>query len=125
MKCSMASGRRPCSQACSPLASGAHEGAAQDEAAVARGKYIFHAGACDSCHTDHPNHGAFLAGGRRMATEFGTFHVPNITPDEETGIGDWTAEDFRRAMIEGRRRTAATIIRCSPIAGTRACPSRT
>jgi mono/diheme cytochrome c family protein len=82
--------------------SGAHEGAAQDEAAVARGKYIFHAGACDSCHTDHPNHGAFLAGGRSMPTEFGTFHVPNITPDEETGIGDWTAEDFRRAMIQGK-----------------------
>jgi mono/diheme cytochrome c family protein len=80
---------------------GVHAGAAQDEAAVARGRYIFHAGACDSCHTDHPNRGAFLAGGRAMPTEFGTFHVPNITADEETGIGRWSAEDFRRAMIEG------------------------
>lgn len=69
--------------------------------AVARGEYVFHAGACDSCHTDHPNHGPFLAGGRRMDTELGTFYVPNITPDEETGIGNWSAEDFRRAMIEG------------------------
>jgi mono/diheme cytochrome c family protein len=76
--------------------------AADDQAALARGRYIFHAGACDSCHTDHPNHGAFLAGGRRMETEFGTFHVPNITPDEATGIGRWTAEDFRRSMIEGK-----------------------
>jgi mono/diheme cytochrome c family protein len=81
-------------------ASGA--GAEEDEAALARGRYVFHAGACDSCHTDHPNHGAFLAGGRRMETEFGTFHVPNITPDEATGIGRWTAEDFRRSMIEGK-----------------------
>jgi mono/diheme cytochrome c family protein len=80
---------------------GARAGEAQDEAAIARGKYVFHAGACDSCHTDHPNRGAFLAGGRAMPTEFGTFHVPNITPDEETGIGRWTAEDFRRSMIEG------------------------
>jgi mono/diheme cytochrome c family protein len=70
--------------------------------AVRRGEYVFHAGACDSCHTDHPNHGAFLAGGRRMDTEFGTFYTPNITPDEETGIGAWSVEDFRRAMIEGR-----------------------
>jgi mono/diheme cytochrome c family protein len=76
--------------------------AAEDQAALARGEYVFHAGACDSCHTDHPNRGAFLAGGRRMETEFGTFHVPNITPDEATGIGRWTAEDFRRSMIEGK-----------------------
>jgi mono/diheme cytochrome c family protein len=73
-----------------------------DPDAVRRGEYIFHAGACDSCHTDHPNHGAFLAGGRRMETQFGTFYVPNITPDREAGIGEWSAEDFRRAMIEGR-----------------------
>ena len=70
--------------------------------AVQRGEYVFYAGACDSCHTDHPRQGAFLAGGRRMATPFGTFLVPNITPDAETGIGDWSPEDFRRAMIEGR-----------------------
>ena len=75
--------------------------AAEDPDAIARGFYLFHAGACDSCHTDHPNHGAFLAGGRRMDTEFGTFYVPNITPDVPTGIGSWTAEDFRRAMIAG------------------------
>jgi mono/diheme cytochrome c family protein len=73
-----------------------------DQEAILRGKYLFHAGACDSCHTDHPNRGPFLAGGRRMDTEFGTFYVPNITPDRETGIGEWSAEDFRRAMIEGR-----------------------
>ena len=76
--------------------------AQQDADAVLRGRYVFHAGACDSCHTDHPNRGPFLAGGRRMDTEFGTFYVPNITPDRETGIGGWRAEDFRRAMIEGR-----------------------
>ena len=28
--------------------------------------------------------------------------MPNITPDEATGIGRWTAEDFRRSMIEGK-----------------------
>jgi mono/diheme cytochrome c family protein len=33
--------------------------------------------------------------------EFGTFYVPNLTPDVATGIGAWSAADFRRAMIEG------------------------
>jgi mono/diheme cytochrome c family protein len=83
-----------------PVLAGAAAEARSD--AVRRGEYVFYAGACDSCHTDHPRRGAFLAGGRRMATPFGTFVVPNITPDVETGIGDWSAEDFRRAMIEGR-----------------------
>ena len=69
----------------------------QGDAAIARGRYIFHAGACDSCHTDHPQDGAFLAGGRELRTHLGTFYVPNITPDPETGIGGWSFEDFRRA----------------------------
>jgi mono/diheme cytochrome c family protein len=80
---------------------GSAAAAQQDLDALLRGEYVFYAGACDSCHTDHPHHGAFLAGGRRMDTEFGTFYVPNITPDMATGIGGWSAEDFRRAMIEG------------------------
>jgi mono/diheme cytochrome c family protein len=83
------------------LVLGSSAAAQQDADAALRGEYVFHAGACDSCHTDHPHRGAFLAGGRRMDTEFGTFYVPNITPDRETGIGDWSAEDFRRAMIAG------------------------
>ena len=69
--------------------------------AMARGEYLFHAGACDSCHTDHPNDGAFLAGGRVLETQFGTFYAPNITPAPETGLGGWTFEDFERAMVEG------------------------
>ena len=91
----------PALAAAALLASAPLARAAEDEDALARGRYLFHAGACDSCHTDHPNHGAFLAGGRRMETEFGTFFVPNITPDETTGIGDWSAEHFSRAMIAG------------------------
>ena len=83
-----------------PGAAGAQE--LDGAAAVARGEYLFHAGACDSCHTDHPGDGAFLAGGRAMETPFGTFYTPNITPDPETGLGRWSFEDFSSAMIEGR-----------------------
>ena len=78
---------------------------AADEQAetLARGRYLFWAGACDSCHTDHEHHGAFLAGGRALETNFGTFHMPNITPAPETGIGGWEFEDFYDAMHRGIR----------------------
>ncbi|WP_166805096.1 c-type cytochrome [Nitrosococcus wardiae] len=77
--------------------------AAEQETLVAQGKYVFRASACESCHTDVENNGAFLAGGRAMETDFGTFYTPNITPDLDTGIGRWTLEDFRQAMMTGTR----------------------
>ena len=68
---------------------------------VARGTYLVRAGGCFSCHTA-PG-GAPLAGGRALATPFGTFFSPNITPDLATGIGSWTDAQFRRALREGVR----------------------
>jgi mono/diheme cytochrome c family protein len=59
------------------------------------GEVLFHAGGCASCH------GEGLAGGLELATAFGTFRVPNITPDREAGIGDWSALDFVNAMKRG------------------------
>lgn len=75
-------------------------GAAEDPA-TARGDYVFRATGCANCHTDRPNKGASLAGGRRLETKFGVFYSPNITPDPETGIGRWSEADFLRAMREG------------------------
>lgn len=66
---------------------------------VARGAYLARAGDCMSCHTRAG--GEPLAGGRAIPTPFGTLYSPNITPDRETGIGNWSAADFRRAMHEG------------------------
>jgi mono/diheme cytochrome c family protein len=71
------------------------------EEAVARGEYLVRAGGCFSCHTA-PG-GEPLAGGRALATPFGTFYSPNITPDPETGIGRWTDTQFLRALREGVR----------------------
>jgi mono/diheme cytochrome c family protein len=68
---------------------------------VARGAYLVRAGGCFSCHTA-PG-GSPLAGGRALATPFGTFFTPNITPDPETGIGRWTDAQFLRALREGVR----------------------
>lgn len=70
-----------------------------DADAVARGRYVFYAGACGSCHTERGQ--PFLAGGPRIPTHLGTFYVPNITPDPETGLGRWTFADFRTAMVDG------------------------
>jgi mono/diheme cytochrome c family protein len=75
--------------------------AAGDEDAVTRGEYLVGAGGCFSCHTVAGGHK--LAGGRALATPFGTFYSPNITPDPETGIGRWTNAQFLRALREGVR----------------------
>jgi mono/diheme cytochrome c family protein len=74
--------------------------AAPDEQ-LHRGEYVLHAAGCVSCHTDHDNNGAFLAGGRALETAFGTFYTPNITPDSQYGIGRWSDADFVRALTEG------------------------
>ena len=73
---------------------------------LARGEYLTRAGGCFSCHTV-PG-GAPLAGGRALETPFGTFYSPNITPDPETGIGRWSAADFRRALRNGMRPDGAS-----------------
>lgn len=72
-----------------------------DEAAIRRGEYIFNAAGCYGCHTDVKGKGAMLAGGRRLKTPFGDFLAPNITPDPDHGIGNWTLQDFTRAIREG------------------------
>ncbi len=68
---------------------------------MSRGEAVFHEAGCENCHTDRDHHGARLAGGRRLATAFGVFYTPNITPDAETGIGRWSEADFVRALRKG------------------------
>lgn len=66
---------------------------------INKGEYLARLGDCIACHTE-PNGPAF-AGGRAMPTPFGALYVPNITPDDETGIGLYTAEEFYRMMHQG------------------------
>jgi len=68
---------------------------------AARGAYVVRLSGCDSCHTDHKSGGAFLAGGAPLVTPFGTFYPPNITPDKQTGIGNWTLAQFSDALSNG------------------------
>jgi len=83
------------------LALAAHSAFAADDEAARRGAYLFAAADCAGCHTDVKNNGKPLAGGRALATPFGTFYGPNITPDPKFGIGDWTEAQFHRALREG------------------------
>jgi mono/diheme cytochrome c family protein len=70
--------------------------------ALARGLYIYNAGGCGACHQVE---GATAPiGGYEIESPFGgKFHVPNITPDPQTGIGGWTGKDFLRALKHGRK----------------------
>lgn len=66
---------------------------------VARGEYLARAGDCVACHTARG--GQPYAGGLATPTPFGTLYSPNITSDRRYGIGNWTEEDFWRAMHDG------------------------
>jgi len=79
-----------------------------------RGEYLARAGDCVACHTE-PNRPAF-AGGRAMPTPFGNLYVPNITPDDETGIGQWSADDFYRMMHTGISRDGTLMYPAMPFA---------
>jgi len=72
-----------------------------DEEQIKKGEYIFQASGGCSCHTNQKNQGKILAGGRSIQTPFGIFFSTNISPDIETGIGNWSDEDFIRAMKLG------------------------
>jgi mono/diheme cytochrome c family protein len=59
------------------------------------GKYQVIIGDCEGCH------GKDLSGGVELQTPFGKMVAPNITPDKDTGIGNYSAEDFKKAMTKG------------------------
>ena len=70
---------------------------------VSNGELLFHAGGCASCHSsaNTDSEPPVLGGGLAMETPFGTFRVPNISPDRGNGIGEWTTLDFVNAMNRG------------------------
>lgn len=71
-------------------------------ATIERGRRVALAGDCAVCHTA-PG-GIANAGGHALQTPFGTVYSTNITPDEKTGIGNWSYAAFERAMREGIHR---------------------
>jgi mono/diheme cytochrome c family protein len=75
---------------------------------VERGRVLAAAGNCASCHGEN------YAGGRGIASDFGTIYATNITPDAATGIGTWSEAAFARAMRKGVRRDGAHLFPAFP-----------
>ena len=72
---------------------------AQESATLSKGEYLARAGDCVACHSVRG--GKAFAGGLRMGTPIGAIYSTNITPDPETGIGNYSLEDFDRAVRSG------------------------
>lgn len=75
---------------------------APTSANIARGAYLAKVGNCMACHTVRG--GPAYAGGRALDTPFGRVVAPNITADRRHGIGAWSADDFWRALHNGKSR---------------------
>ena len=81
-----------------------------ETAEIKRGKYLVGLGGCNDCHTPgyffgKPDMARFL-GGSEVGFEIpglGVFHGPNLTPDKETGLGRWSAEQIATAITKGER----------------------
>jgi mono/diheme cytochrome c family protein len=80
---------------------------------VKRGKYLARAADCIVCHTTQ--YGAEYAGGLAFPTPFGTLYSTNVTPDKETGIGNYTDQDFLNAVQRGVRPDGAHLYPAMPV----------
>lgn len=66
---------------------------------ISRGEYLTKAADCVACHT--VKGGTPFAGGRPFKLPFGVIYATNLTPDAETGIGNWSDDEFVAALREG------------------------
>jgi mono/diheme cytochrome c family protein len=79
---------------------------------IERGAYLARAADCMVCHTAQG--GKEYAGGLGFKLPFGTLYSTNITPDKETGIGNYTDQDFLNAVHRGTRRDGARLYPAMP-----------
>jgi mono/diheme cytochrome c family protein len=82
------------------------------ESLVQRGEYLAHAADCMVCHTTKG--GQEYAGGLGFKLPFGMLYSTNITPDKETGIGNYSDRDFLNAVQHGTRRDGAPLYPAMP-----------
>jgi mono/diheme cytochrome c family protein len=79
---------------------------------VERGAYLARAADCTACHT--AKDGKEYAGGLGFKMPFGTLYSTNITPDKETGIGNYSDQDFLNAVHRGIRRDGVRLYPAMP-----------
>jgi mono/diheme cytochrome c family protein len=75
---------------------------------IKRGEYLAHAADCIACHTA-PGAEAYTGGFAFNLPGIGTIYSTNITPDKDTGIGNYTDRQFLDAMHKGIRRDGALL----------------
>lgn len=85
-------------------------------AVLERGAYLARAGNCMACHTARG--GEPWAGGRPIATPFGTLFSSNLTPDPDAGLGQWNSATFWRALHHGRSRDGRLLYPAFPYTHT-------
>ena len=79
---------------------------------IARGEYLTRAADCAACH-NQPG-GKPFTGGVAFTLSFGTIYSTNITADRETGIGQWSDDDFVRALHQGVAKDGRNLYPVSP-----------
>ncbi|MGH7155471.1 MAG: c-type cytochrome [Acetobacteraceae bacterium] len=92
-----------------------------DDATVARGKYLVTISGCSDCHTPgyfigHPEMARYLGGSNVgfAIPGLGVFVAPNLTPDKETGLGNWTPEQIVTAITTGVRPDGRVLVPIMP-----------
>jgi mono/diheme cytochrome c family protein len=88
--------------------------ALKDATQIARGEYLARAADCMVCHTSQD--GKPYAGGFAFNLPVGTLYSTNITPDKETGIGNYTDAQFLGALRRGVRDDGARLYPAMPFA---------
>jgi len=79
---------------------------------VERGEYLARGADCRACHTVLRDR--LYAGGLPLLLPFGTLYSTNITPDKETGIGNYSDQDFLNAVQRGIRRDGTRLYPAMP-----------
>lgn len=84
----------------------------KDPALIKKGEYVARTADCVACHTTLD--GEKYAGGLPMLTPLGAIYSTNITPDKETGIGNYTFADFKNAVKHGVRKDNSALYPAMP-----------
>lgn len=99
-----------CAVALAALAASSSTAADHSDRQAKRGRYLVALGGCTDCHTPghflgKPDNTRYLGGSEVgfYVPHVGTFYGPNLTPDKETGLGNWTAAQIVAALQTGKR----------------------
>ena len=93
---------------------------------VANGGILYNVGGCMSCHKPDPKQtgldSSLPSGGAPLKTPIGVLYPPNLTPDSQTGIGNWSDLEFVNAMQRGISKSGQHLIPAFPYTSYAAMP---